>query len=131
MLLFLLTRIAPAPAIDLAYADTTIRIAADRAWAVYPGDCVKPSWGQEGVQALYANDYGRSDRDAMESCPAANANSPVIEVTAQNGIYRRLTLEIKRLPIKRFLISLLLQAPLGSATRLSPDRQPLIDEDGG
>ena len=164
LLLFLLMRGAPAPAIDLAYADTTIRIAADRAWTFFPGDCVNLAWDMEGIQALYINDYGRIGRDAMEFCPAANATSPVIEITAQNGIYRRLTLEIKHLPdliiylfgfvallgsallslyflkhfkldrplpIKRFTIVLLLLIALGAAIRLSPARQPLIDEDDG
>ena len=164
LLLFVLMRSVPAPAIDLAYTDTTIQIAADHAWTFYPGDCVNLSWEMEGIQSLYINDYGRIGRDSMKFCPAINATSPVIEVTAQNGIYRRLALEImhlpdlifylfgfvallgsallsvyflkhykldRPLPVKRFLIALLLLAALGTAVRLSPASQPLIDEDNG
>ena len=98
LLLLLTIQSTPAPAIDLKYADTTIRVAADRAWTLFPGDCLNLSWEMEGIQSLYINDYGRIGNDKMRFCPALNATNPIIEVTAQNGIYRRLELEIQHLP---------------------------------
>ncbi len=164
LLLILTIHNTPAPTIDLEYAATSIRIVADRAWTFFPGDCVNLSWEMEGIQSLYINDYGRIGRDKMIFCPAVNATSSIIEVTAQNGIYRRLELEIQHLPdllfyllafvallgsgmlslyflkvykldrplpIKSFLIVLLMLFALGGAIRLSPVRQPLIDENNG
>ena len=113
LLLFLSVHNTTAPVIDLEYADTSIRIAADRSWTFFPGDCVNLSWEMEGIQSLYINEYGRIGRDKMVFCPAVNATSPVIEVTAQNGIYRRLELEIQHLP-ELLLYSFAFVALLGS-----------------
>ncbi len=164
LLLFLSVHNTTAPVIDLKYGDTSIRIAADKPWTFFPGDCVNLSWEMEGIQSLYINEYGRIGRDKMTFCPAVNATSPIIEVTAQNGIYRRLELEIKHLPdlilyvlgfsgllgsgllclyflkayqldspmpVAWFLIVLNLLLMIGGAIRLSPVRQPLVDEDNG
>ena len=98
VLLLLTIQNTPAPNINLEYGDTSIRFSADRSWTLYPGDCVNLSWEMEGIQSLYINDYGRIGRDEMTFCPGINATSPVIEVTAQNGVYRRLALEIRHLP---------------------------------
>ncbi len=97
--LLLLTSLnAAAPAIDLAYGDTTIKMAADRAWTLFPGDCVNISWELEGIKSLYIEGEGKIGQGEMAFCPGINATSPLIEVTAQNSIYRRVDLEIHHLP---------------------------------
>lgn len=98
VLLLLTIQNTAAPNINLEYGDTSIRFSADRSWTLYPGDCVNLSWDLEGIQSLYINDYGRIGRDEMTFCPAINATSSIMEVTAQNGVYRRLELEIRHLP---------------------------------
>ncbi len=98
ILLLLTIQNTAAPNINLEYGDTSIRFSADRSWTLYPGDCVNLSWELEGIQSLYINDYGRIGRDETTFCPAINATSSIMEVTAQNGVYRRLELEIRHLP---------------------------------
>ena len=98
-LLLLLTVLnASAPEIDLQFGETTINISADRAWTLYPGDCVNLSWELEGIKSLYIEREGKMGWGEMVYCPSVNSTSPRVEVTAQNGIYRRLDLEIHHLP---------------------------------
>ena len=87
-----------APAIDLVYGDTTIKITADRAWTYFPGDCVNISWELEGIKSLYIEGEGKIGQGEVAFCPSINATSPLIEVTAKNSIYRRLDLELHHLP---------------------------------
>ena len=89
---------SPAPLIDLQFGDTTIHIAADRAWTLWPGDCVVIQWELEGIKSLYIEGAGRIGWGEAEFCPSINATSPLIEVTAGNGIYRWFDLEIHHLP---------------------------------
>ena len=89
---------AASPVIDLAYGDTTIKMAADRAWTYFPGDCVNISWELEGIKSLYIEGEGKIGQGEMAFCPSINATSPLIEVTAKNSIYRRLDLELHHLP---------------------------------
>lgn len=86
------------PAIDQQYGDTRISISADRAWTLFPGDCVNLAWQLEGIQSLYIDGEGKIGWGEMSFCPAINATAPRIEVTAKNTLYRRLDLEIKHLP---------------------------------
>ena len=88
----------PPPEIRSQYGETSIHVSADRAWTLLPGDCVKITWNMEGIQALYIDGGGQIGWGEMPYCPAINATSPLIEVTAQNGIYRRLALNIQHLP---------------------------------
>ena len=89
---------APPPEIRSQYGETRIHVSADRAWTLFPGDCVNISWNMEGIQALYIDGGGQIGWGETPYCPAINAASPLIEVTAQNGIYRRLELNIQHLP---------------------------------
>ncbi len=98
ILLLLLVLGTPAPIINLEYGDTTIEIAADRAWTLLPGDCVGIRWQLEGIKSLYIEGSGRIGWGDMMFCPDINATSPLIEVTAQNGIYRWINLDIHHLP---------------------------------
>ena len=103
-LLLLMVVGTPAPVINLEYGDTTIEISADRAWTLLPGDCVDILWQLEGIKSLYIEGYGRIGSGEMTFCPNINATSPLIEVTAQNGIYRLLALEIHHLPDMMFYL---------------------------
>ena len=103
-LLLLMVVGTPAPVINLEYGDTTIEISADRAWTLLPGDCVDILWQLEGIKSLYIEGYGRIGSGEMTFCPNINATSSLIEVTAQNGIYRLLALEIHHLPDMMFYL---------------------------
>ena len=97
--LLLLTLLnTPAPAIDLVFGDTTIKMAADRAWTYFPGGCVNISWELEGIKSLYIEGEGKIGQGEIPYCPSINVTSPLIEVTASNGIYRRIDLDIHHLP---------------------------------
>ena len=96
---------SPPPVIDLKYGDTTIEISADRAWTLFPGDCVKIQWELEGIQSLYIDDEGKIGWGEMSYCPSINATSPLIEVTAINGIYRRLSIDIHHFPDLLFYLA--------------------------
>ena len=98
LLLLLAILNTPPPKIDLVYGETSIRLAADRAWTLFPGDCVNLSWELEGIKTLYIEREGKIGWGEMAYCPGISADGPRIEVTAQNGIYRRLNLQINHLP---------------------------------
>ena len=76
LLLVFTIRTSPPPVIDLKYGDTTIEISADRAWTLFPGDCVKIQWELEGIQSLYIDDEGKIGWGEMSYCPSINATSP-------------------------------------------------------
>ena len=98
-LLFVLTVVnTPAPTIDQAYGETSIFIAADRAWTFFPGDCVELRWRLEGIESLHVDGAGKIGADETRFCPNINATSPLFEVRAQNGIYRNFRLDIHHLP---------------------------------
>jgi len=98
MLFVLTVRSSPTPTIDLEFGDTTILIAADRDWTLFPGDCVNLRWQLEGIASLYVDGAGRIGADEMRFCPDINATSPSFEISAQNGIYRSFRLNIHHLP---------------------------------
>ena len=89
---------APAPHISRQYGETTIEISAERAWTLYPGDCVQLSWRLEGIESLYIEGEGQIGWGEMPFCPAINVTSAAIEITAGNGIYRDPQLTIHHLP---------------------------------
>ena len=57
ILLALTIALAPIPALNLDYGETTISISADRAWTLFPGDCATVSWQMEGIESLHI-DWG-------------------------------------------------------------------------
>ena len=89
---------APAPKIDLQYGTAYIRINADRAWTLFPGDCVNFSWKMEGIKSLHIEDEGKLGRGEMAYCPSINATSARIRVTTPRRIQRRLDLHVHHLP---------------------------------
>lgn len=98
LLFFLTIQNSPPPTIDLEFGDTSIHIGSDRDWTLFPGDCVEISWQLEGIASLHVDGAGRIGADAMRFCPDINATSPLFEVLAENGIYRRFQLELHHLP---------------------------------
>lgn len=98
LLFFLTVQNSPPPAIDLDIGDTSIYIATDRDWTLFPGDCVKIRWQLEGIASLHVDGMGRIGADDMRFCPDINATSPLFEVRAENGIYRSFRLKLHHLP---------------------------------
>ncbi len=89
---------SPAPAIDRHFGDTSISLAAERAWSFFPGDCVTARWRLEGIQSLYIAGAGAIGWGEMPFCPAINDSGLLFEITAEDGVYRALTLPIHYLP---------------------------------
>lgn len=105
-LLLILTVVnSPAPTIDLAFGETTVFISADRAWTLFPGDCVNLQWRLDGIESLYVDADGKIGADAMRFCPDINATSPLFEVRARNGIYRSFRLDIRHTPDLLFYLA--------------------------
>lgn len=98
LLLFFTIRNSPAPSIEREYGDTTIHISADRAWSLYPGDCVNLQWRLEGIESVHIDGAGVIGWGERRYCPDINARSPVFEVRARNGVYREFRLELQHLP---------------------------------
>ena len=89
----------PAPRIDLQYGSTQIQISADRAWTLFPGDCVNLSWQLDGINTLHIDGEGKLGWGEMPFCPAINSvTSPRFDIASPNGIQRRLDLQIHHLP---------------------------------
>ena len=56
------------------------------------------AWELEGIKSLYIEGEGKIGQGEVAFCPSINATSPLIEVTASNGLYRRIGLDIHHLP---------------------------------
>ena len=70
---------------------------------IAPGRCtpaiVSISLGSStGLKTLYIEREGKIGWGEMAYCPGISSSGPRIEVTAQNGIYRKLSLRINHLP---------------------------------
>ena len=98
LLLILTVLNSPAPSIERAYGETTVFIRADRAWTLFPGDCLIIEWRLEGIASLHVDGAGKIGADEMRFCPDINATSPLFELRAQDGIYRSFRLAIRHLP---------------------------------
>ena len=104
VLLFLLTMImaiwlSPPPRLVVEYRDQTIDISADRAWTLFPGDCLLIRWELRGEQSIYIEGIERHEPGSEEFCPAIFAPSPKIELTDHfGGDYRSYSLSIQHLP---------------------------------
>ena len=98
LLLGLTIATTPAPIIKADYGETTVDIQAERAWTLFPGDCVTVDWSLEGIQSLYVNGAGKIGADSLRYCPALFADGLQFDITAKNGITLELRLEIHHLP---------------------------------
>ena len=104
VLLLLLTTImaiwlSPPPRLVVEYQDQTIDISADRAWTLFPGDCLLIRWELRGEQSIYIEGIERREPGSEEFCPAIFAPSPKIELTDHfGGEYRSYSLSNQHLP---------------------------------
>ena len=104
VLLLLLTTImaiwlSPPPRLVVEYQDQTIDISADRAWTLFPGDCLLIGWEVRGEQSIYIEGIERHEPGSEEFCPAIFAPSPKIELTDHlGGEYRSYSLSNQHLP---------------------------------
>ncbi len=115
LFLFLLAGMAgtPAPFIKTQFGGASVEIAADRAWALLPQDCVTISWDLEGILSIYIDNQGKIGWGEMMYCPSTDASSPVFDITAENGQLRRYELNIRYFPaaVAQSLALLLLISP--------------------
>ncbi len=89
---------SPIPAIEQQYGDTTLHFTADRAWALFPGDCVKISWQTEGIESLHVEGRGEIGWGERTFCPQINAKSARFEVRTPDGLHREFQLRLHFLP---------------------------------
>jgi len=113
LLLVLVIAATPAPFIEAEFGGASVEIAADRAWALWPGDCVTITWDLEGIHSLYVDGQGKIGWGEMMYCPSTDASSPVFDITAENGQLRAYELNIRYLPaaVAQSLQLLLLISP--------------------
>lgn len=89
---------SPIPVINEQYGDTTLHFAADRAWALFPGDCVNISWRVDGIESLHVEERGEIGRGEKTYCPWINAKVAKFEVRTPDGLQREFQLRIHFLP---------------------------------
>ena len=89
---------SPIPTIDEQYGETSLRFAADRAWALFPGDCVTISWRADGIQALHIEERGEIGRGEKAFCPQLNDTTARFAVRTPDGLYREFMLRVHFLP---------------------------------
>ncbi len=89
---------SPPPSIQFASDAVEIDIAANKAWTLFPGDCVSLRWRLEGIHALYLDGMGKVGVGEETFCPAINATGARFELIDGKRLYRQLTLEIRHLP---------------------------------
>ena len=89
---------SPLPVIDQRYGDTTLNFAADRAWALWPGDCVSISWQTDSIASLHIEGRGEIGWGEKAFCPQINQKTAHFVVRTPDGIYREFQLRIHFLP---------------------------------
>ncbi len=102
LLILLLTIVvaanSPIPTIDEQYGETSLRFAADRAWALFPGDCVTISWRADGIETLHIEERGEIGWGEKAFCPQLNDTAARFAVRTPDGLYREFMLRIHFLP---------------------------------
>ncbi len=88
----------PAPGIQTGFGGATIDIRSDRAWVLFPRQCVNITWRLEGIKSLTIDGHGKVDASEMTFCPSTDVTSLNFEVTAANGEARTYFLNIRYLP---------------------------------
>ncbi len=110
--LFLLIVVAiagtPAPVIITEFDGASVEIAADRAWALLPGECVAISWELEGAEAVEFHNQRVDRSGAMDYCPTLRSFSPEFHLFSAIGDQLTLSLGIRYLPAELGRSSLLL-----------------------
>ncbi len=77
---------------------TNIALWADRAWTLFPGDCVTVQWQLEGIESVYIAGEGVIGWGEMPFCPDINATEIPFTITAQGGLVHGYSLRIHHLP---------------------------------
>ena len=89
---------SPIPAINEQYGETSLRFVADKAWALFPGDCVNISWQTDGIESLHVEGRGEIGWGEKAFCPWINAKAAKFEVRTPDGLYREFQLRVHFLP---------------------------------
>lgn len=89
---------SPIPVIAEQYGETTLHFVADRAWALFPGDCVSISWDVEGIESLYIEERGEIGWGEKAFCPQINRTAARFVVRSPDGLHREFQLRIHFLP---------------------------------
>lgn len=89
---------SPIPTINEQYGETSLHFAADRAWALFPGDCVNISWRVSGIESLHVEGHGEIGQGEKTFCPRINAKAAKFEVRTPDGLYREFMLRVHFLP---------------------------------
>ena len=84
----------PSPQIDTEFSGARIDISADRAWSIFPGDCLTLRWEVEGIKSIYIDGQGKIGWGEMVYCPTFDEGSPKIDITSQDGAASVFTLDI-------------------------------------
>ncbi|MCY4466287.1 MAG: hypothetical protein OXE46_12200 [Chloroflexi bacterium] len=89
---------SPIPVINQQYGETTLQFAADRAWALFPGDCVIISWRVEGIESLHIEGRGEIGWGEKAFCPQINHTAARFAVRSPDGLHREFDLRVHFLP---------------------------------
>ena len=99
LLLALIARVySPIPVIDERYGETTLHFSVDRAWALFPGDCVTLRWRAQGIASIHVNGRGEIGAGEKPFCPEINDTAAVFETRTPDGLLREHKLRIHYLP---------------------------------
>ncbi len=98
LLTIVIAAYSPIPTIDEQYGETSLRFAADRAWALFPGDCVTIRWRAEGIEALHVEERGEIGWGEKAFCPQLNDTAARFAVRSPDGLYREFVLRVHFLP---------------------------------
>lgn len=98
LLAVVITVNSPIPVITEQYGETTMHFAADRAWALVPGDCVTIEWHTEGIESLHIEERGEIGWGEKAFCPQLNDTAARFAVRMPDGLYREFRLQIHFLP---------------------------------
>ncbi|MCY3575635.1 MAG: hypothetical protein OXG92_11530 [Chloroflexi bacterium] len=89
---------SPLPVINAQYGDIILHFAADRAWSLFPGDCVTLEWRVDGIESLHIEGRGEIGWGKKAFCPQVNNSAARFEVRSPDGLYRKFKLRIHFLP---------------------------------
>ena len=89
---------SPMPTIDEQFGDTSLHFAADRAWSLFPGDCVKISWHTEGIESLHIDGRGEIGWGERAFCPQVNHTAARFAVRTPDELQREFQMRILFLP---------------------------------
>ena len=91
--------LAPPPKLSIEYNDTTVEINAEKAWIVWPNECLRIRWIYDGGLPIHVDGREWHESGEQQFCPTILATSPKVEFSPHlSGEYRSYTLTIFYLP---------------------------------